>query len=76
MMREQGGVTGTLSVLRFQEAWGCVLMVVRYLTSSIWWGFSQMQNSSEDLHPILLSGSFRWELQQRIWGKACFRQAS
>lgn len=29
MKREQGGVTGTLSVLRFQEAWGCVLRVIK-----------------------------------------------
>ena len=28
----------TLSVLRLQEAWGYVLMVIKRLTSSIWWG--------------------------------------
>ena len=28
----------TLSILRLQEAWGYVLMLIKWLTSSIWWG--------------------------------------
>ena len=37
----------TLSVLRLQEAWGYVLMVIKLLTSSIWWGVHIWKTTQE-----------------------------
>ena len=36
-------------------------------------GFSHLQNSSGSVRQGLLSGNFRVELKQRLWGKACLR---
>ena len=78
MLREQAVSQGlTLSVLRLQEAWRYVLMVVKWLTSSICWGggvFYHLQNKSRNVHQILLSRYFREELKQRIWGRTLSRK--
>ena len=46
-----------------------MLMVIKYLTSSIWWGFfiaaKQLRKCASD------TGYFREELKQRIWRKSC-----
>ena len=38
MVRQQGGVTEVNIISpSLQEAWDCVLMVIKQLTFSIWW---------------------------------------
>lgn len=51
-------------------------MVIKYLMSSIWWGFWHPENKSETAYQILLSRYFGEELKQKIWGKALFREGS
>lgn len=53
---------------------GCVLMVIKQFF--FWWGqFSHLQHNSGNSYQILLSVSFREELQQSIRAKACLRKA-
>ena len=55
----------TVSVLSLQEAWGYVLMVIKKLTFSIWWGGVHIQTNvcnSGSVHQILLSKYFQFSL--------------
>ena len=66
----------SLSVLRLQEAWGFVFMVIKRLTSSIWWGMftpvKQLRTCASKVyththtHTYIFSRYFREELKQRI----------
>ena len=67
-----GEVTGqsTLPILRRQKFWGLCThdhQVVNFFLL-VGGGFQHLKNSG-NMHEILLSGYFRGELQQRIWGQ-------
>ena len=60
-----------LSVLRLQQAWGCVCAYGHQsVPPLVGKGDTHLQNNSENVHQILVSRLFREELKQRIQGKA------
>ena len=72
--QQEASQESTSSALRLRRPGGYVLMVLRYLVSSLWWGFWHLWNNSGSAHQILLSLYFREELQQRRWGRGLSRE--